>query len=171
MVAIDGRRARLTGEQQAIAADHLAFARSLARPYKQGFPAWRDEFESAACFALVDAASRYDAGGDRKFTTFAGCRIRGELIDVVRQIKRDRAKALTRHDKNIPDPRARPVGREIEDADAFEGRIRILRPRAREILRAIVLGDQTQEEAGLSLGLPQSTVSQTVRRAGTLIAR
>ena len=44
----------------------------------------RDEFESAACLALVEAARSFDPTRNIRFATFARFRIRGALVDVGR---------------------------------------------------------------------------------------
>ncbi len=78
------RRAPLTAEQQDLAVRYLPLARSLARPFKMSWPGSRDEFESAANLALIEAAGSFDPGRNVKFATFARHRIWGALRDVQR---------------------------------------------------------------------------------------
>src|SRR4051794_5854259 len=79
------RRTPLTPTQQALAARYLPMARALAKPLKAAWPAARDEFESAACLALVEAAEAFDPSRNVKFSTFARYRIWGALRDVQRR--------------------------------------------------------------------------------------
>src|SRR5205807_753874 len=74
----------LTEEQRELAAQFLPLARKLAKPLKTMFAQWKDEFESAACLALVEAARSYDPSRNIRFATFARFRIRGALMDVGR---------------------------------------------------------------------------------------
>jgi RNA polymerase sigma factor (sigma-70 family) len=90
------QQARLTGEQQALALHYLNLARRLASRWKKSWPRHRDEFESAAYLALVEAARNFDASRNVKFATFATIRIRGALRDVHRNI----ARAYTNADFN-----------------------------------------------------------------------
>ena len=56
------QRSPLSPARQRLAARYLPLARALARPLKQSWPQARDEFESAACLALVEAAEAFDPG-------------------------------------------------------------------------------------------------------------
>lgn len=85
MVARTRRERRpLTPDRQALAERYYPLALALARPLKRSFPADRDEFESAAGLALVEAAESYDPRFGVKFPTFARHRISGALRDVQR---------------------------------------------------------------------------------------
>jgi DNA-directed RNA polymerase specialized sigma subunit len=79
-------RSQLTAEQQDLAATYMPMARALARPLKEAYPALRDELESAACLALVEAAESYDPARNVRFSTFARHRIWGALRDVQRNL-------------------------------------------------------------------------------------
>jgi len=74
----------LTEEQRQLAARFLPLARKLAKPLKLVFGHWKDEFESAACMALVEAARSFDPSRKTRFGTFVRFRIRGALADVGR---------------------------------------------------------------------------------------
>src|SRR5262245_53427573 len=65
------RRPPLTKEQQDLAADYMPLARALAKRFKDAWAFENDEFESAACLALVEAAQSYDASKNVKFATYA----------------------------------------------------------------------------------------------------
>jgi RNA polymerase sigma factor (sigma-70 family) len=76
----------MTAAQQELAARYLPLARSLAKPFKRTWPKERDEFESAVCLALVEAAQSYDPSMNVKFATFARHRILGALADTRREL-------------------------------------------------------------------------------------
>ncbi len=69
----------------------LPYARRLAlqalRDLPRGVPV--DDIVSAANAGLVDAAQRYDATRGAQFTTFAHYRIRGAILDYVRDVASD----------------------------------------------------------------------------------
>jgi len=80
-------RPPLTEEQKRLAERYLPMARSLAKALKANFPQERDEFESAACMALVEAAQAYNPSRNVAFGTYAFHRIKGELRDVQRDLR------------------------------------------------------------------------------------
>ena len=69
----------MSTEQQRLVIRYLPMARALAKPLKATWPGEGDEFESAACLALVEAAQSFDASRNVKFATFARYRIMGAL--------------------------------------------------------------------------------------------
>src|SRR5690349_18923074 len=79
-------RSPLTAAQQELALRFLPLARSLARPFKMSWPSLRDDFESAACLALVESAEAFEPERNIKFITFARHRIWGALRDVQRSV-------------------------------------------------------------------------------------
>jgi DNA-directed RNA polymerase specialized sigma subunit len=78
------KRPPLTFEQQDLAKRYVPMARSLAKPLKAAWPLEREEFDSAAMVALVEAAQSFDPTRNVKFGTFARFRIWGALRDVQR---------------------------------------------------------------------------------------
>ena len=81
-----GGRRPMSTEQQRLVIRYLPMARALARPLKATWPGDGNEFESAACLALVEAAQSFDASRNVKFATFARYRIMGALRDAQRMI-------------------------------------------------------------------------------------
>ncbi len=81
------KRPPMTLAQQALAMHYFPMARRLARPFKAAWAPYSDDFESAACVGLVDAAQSYDASKRVKFPTWARIRILGELRDVKRDMQ------------------------------------------------------------------------------------
>jgi RNA polymerase sigma factor (sigma-70 family) len=94
-------RTPLTDAQRNLAERYLRMARALAKPFKLRYPHESDEYESAACMALVEAAQAFDPARHVKFGTFALYRITGELREVQRRLaprgwENDRANAPLR---------------------------------------------------------------------------
>ena len=50
------RRQKLTPEQQDLASRYMPLARKIAKPIKLNWPIYREELDSAACLAIVEAA-------------------------------------------------------------------------------------------------------------------
>ena len=167
------RRAPLTGEQRALAEQYLPMAKAIARPLKRAWPTDRDDFESAAQLALVEAAQSFDPSRNVKFATFARYRILGALRDVQRSL----VVAGYRGDlKNAPaissltaeaeefgkvfDSRPdEPVGQELETLDFMETYLRKLPPKHAAACRAIYLDDCSQSEAADRVGCSKSRLS------------
>jgi RNA polymerase sigma factor for flagellar operon FliA len=175
----DEPKGRLTATQQELAARYLPMARALARPMKHTWPmAWED-FESAACLALVEAARSYDPGRKVKFTTFARLRIQGALRDVHRrmairhareeaglrphfgQLGRDSELNLSLYDVH-PDP---PIGQEIEAVEEVESWLARVPARHAAACRLIYVDGLSQIEAAEVLGCSQSRLSCLHREA------
>lgn len=176
-------RARLTPERQKLAARYVALARRAARPFQDGWPHYRDEFEGAALLALVQAAESFDPRRNVRFSTFAYHRIRGALRDVQRQfleptlptelalddgepIPVEVLPPVTRREGRVlgvdPGP---PVGWELEGRETLERWFRGLpRPHA-EACRLIYVQGRTQVEAARLMGVSQSRLSAVHRLA------
>ena len=178
------RRAPLTPAQQDLAMRYLPLARSLAKPYKASWPASRDEFESAACLALVEAAESFDPARNVKFATFARHRIWGALRDVQRGMialgwRCDAAHAPTvgslprdveQHGHVLGVQPEEPVGAALEAIDEIEGWLRKLPARHAAACREIYLRGKTQHEAARSMGFSQSRLSCIHREAMIFMA-
>jgi RNA polymerase sigma factor (sigma-70 family) len=167
-------RAPLTPEQQALAVRYLPLARSLAKSLKQDWPTESDEFDSAACLALVEAAQSYNPNRNVRFATFARFRIWGALRDVQRALIAsgwrddiENAPLLNSLISEIeelgccvigstPD---RPVGEDAEMVEAVEAWLRKLPPKHAEACRQIYLHDKTQSEAARIIGCSKSRLS------------
>ena len=174
----------LTPAQQALAADYIPLARAMSRPLKRNWPGARDEFDSAACLALVEAAGAYDPARNVRFATFARHRVGGALLDVQRRLialgwRCDVANApsvlgLARHGElrgRVCMSRAdEPIGRELEALEEFEAWMRKLPPRHAAACRAIYRDGMTQTEAARRLGCSQSRLSALHREAISMLA-
>ncbi len=166
-----------------MAARFLPLARALAKPLKIMFQHWRDEFESAACLALVEAARSYDPSRNIRFATFARFRIRGALVDVGRGMglsgwegEREEAPdvvTLTPYNEEhgtvlvaFEPPR---VGTEFDDVDAVEQWLRKLPHKHADVCRRYYLYGKTQSEIAEVLGCSQSEVTRLHKKALELL--
>jgi RNA polymerase sigma factor (sigma-70 family) len=172
MAASQGRTARrkrkpLTPEGQGLADRYVPLARSLARPFWRGWPRQRDEFESAATLALVEAAEAFDMGRNVGFATFARRRIVGSLLDTRARLKGARG---TGRRTIIPEPGPLPSEdrlptrtatdeQALEDEDQFDLWMRRLPRQYARACRLIYQDGLQQSAAAAEMGLSQSRVS------------
>lgn len=167
-------RGRLTVDQQRLAEQYLPLARRMAQPMKKRNPTHWEEYESAACLALVEAAEAFQPDRHVKFATYAQQRIWGALKDVTRR-RQSRARTLAKVrpilESNAPvyceegkghvllvQPHA-AVGAEFESTDAAESWFRKLPRGHAAACREIYMNGKTHAEAAESLGLSASRVT------------
>ena len=177
-------RSPLTAPQQDLAVKYLPMARSLARPYKMSWPAHRDDFESAACGALVESAGTYDPSRNVKFSTFARHRIWGSLRDVQRSLVALGWRCDPKHAPLItslprdPEGKGRvlggdslpPVGQEFDDIEAIEHMFEALPERHALACRQVYLHGKSQYQAAAALGCSQPRFSFIHREAISILA-
>ena len=174
----------LTEEQRELAAQFLPLARKLAKPLKTMFAQWKDEFESAACLALVEAARSYDPSRNIRFATFARFRIRGALMDVGRvmglsgwEADRENAPDLVtltpyneEHGKVLVAYEPPAVGTEVDDADSVEHWLRKLPTRHALVCRLYYLYGKTMGEIAEDLECSPSEITRLHRKALELLS-
>ena len=177
-------RSPLTAEQQDLAVKYLPLARSLARPYKLSWPTHRDDFESAACGALVESAGTFDPARGVKFSTFARHRIFGALRDVQRSLVALGWRCDPKHAPLItslprdPEGKGRvlgadlfpPIGQEIEDIEAVETQLRRLPPRHAQACRQVYVYGKSRNEAAEKIGCSQSRFSFLHRESMAILS-
>jgi RNA polymerase sigma factor for flagellar operon FliA len=157
----------------------------LARPYKRQWPGERDEFESVAALALVEAANSFDRGRGVHFATFARLRIDGALRDLRRELIDHDQRFLTfvpSHGEVLagegcPTYRGRligvavpeAVGAEFERRELVEHWLAKLPRRHAYACRQTYFHQRTQTEMARALGYSQSRVSTIHREAIELL--
>ncbi|MGZ6045674.1 MAG: sigma-70 family RNA polymerase sigma factor [Isosphaeraceae bacterium] len=168
----------LTDDQRDLAGRHWKVSRHLSRQLKAMYPAFADEFESAANLALVEAARDYDATRGCKFSTFAYRRIQGSLADVVRK-----SRSIPGVDARLLPFRPFPircglilcygvppkVGTEHDSEDSFEARIKPLPEKHRHVVRRHYLYGETMAVIAASVGVSVSEVTRRHRMAIQLL--
>ncbi len=164
---------RLTAAQQALAVRYIPLARAMAKPLKMAYPGEHHEFDSAALFALVQAAQSFEPSRNVKFPTYARHRIRGALIDVQRKLGvqgwwRDQEKnpcvvalSPTSEDRGriLNSEQDWPIGTELEAIDEVEMLLRKLPSKHAQACRQLYLEDKTQVQAAKALGCSRSRLS------------
>ncbi len=166
------KRQRLTPDQQELAASHVPLARSLAKPMKEKWPLEIEEFDSAACYALVEAAQSFNADRNVKFATFARIRIIGALSDTQREIfsrKYERDMPNARTYRYVPGGEEKgilmmtsqdaPVADQVDAVEEVEHWLRKLPSRLALACREVYLKDRTQLQVAKALGCSKSRVS------------
>jgi RNA polymerase sigma factor (sigma-70 family) len=144
----------------------------LAKMVKLKWSRCRDDLDSAANLALVEAAQAFNPRRGVKFATFARYRILGALYDMQRHII---AKEYPRELPNAPrsfhfvpgdeersmlmlttlDP---PVGTELEAAEEVEHWLESLPPRQAMACREIYVRDRSQTQAAETVGCVKSRI-------------
>lgn len=151
----------LTEVQRELAGRYLPFAKRIARPYQVRWPSERDEFESAAGLAMVEAARAFDAGRGVKFATFAAMRVDGMMRDVQRRLFRPKA-ALAGNFEGVEDAALADRSASIEAAQDWAEFIRAwlgrLSDRDAYICSAIYFDGTSQESVAATLRTSRSRV-------------
>ena len=166
------KRVELTPEQQELTTKYMALARTIAKPMKLKWSQHRDELDSAAMLALVEAAQAYNPRRGVKFATFARLRILGALYDIQRYLYN---KAYSRHLPNAPreyryipgdeecsellmTSSEAPIGSELESAEEVEHWLGALSPRHAQACRELYLRAKSQGQAADAIGCVKSRV-------------
>ncbi|MFO0891531.1 MAG: sigma-70 family RNA polymerase sigma factor [Isosphaeraceae bacterium] len=167
-------RPPLDDRQRGLATHYLPLARSLARRMTTYHPEWRDEFQSAAFLALVEAAQLYEPERNVDFSTYARHRIWGAVRDTRRQLMRNgspgsesaprtvirMSDVLERHGRVVTAEPDEPVGTELETHETVAAWINRL-PRAQaQALRLIYIDGRTQEQAAEAVGCSKASISR-----------
>lgn len=176
-------RDQLTESQKDLASQFLPLARGMCKPLKLLYPYWRDEFESAACLALVEAARSYDPNRNIRFATFARFRIRGALMDVGRTMilpgfedeeHPPGTVALTpyneEHGKVLVASEAPGVGTDVDAIDEVEHWLRKLPKRHAAVCRLYYLYGKTQAEIAEVVGCSQSEITRLHKKSIDLLS-
>jgi RNA polymerase sigma factor (sigma-70 family) len=154
-------------------------AQSLAKHYRSLGRNEREELESAAYMALVEAAQAFDPARKVGFATFARHRIRGALRDhhsylrsgswrgdkAQRPVFKSLRKGAEQHGQVIGIQRDPPVGTQIEAIDAVEAWLSKLPLIHSLACRHIYINNMTQEQAAAQIGCSKSFVSRLHREA------
>jgi RNA polymerase sigma factor (sigma-70 family) len=172
----------MTPAQQALALHYLPLARNLAKPFKKAWAPYWDDFESAACLGLVQAAQSYDASKEVEFPTYARRRILGELRDVKRDMQlsgwRDNQTPPTvehlgrkteqggRVVGTTPDL---PVGTPLQARETVERWLTRLPKLHASVCRLIYLEEMTSRQAGAVLGRSKTRINIIHRESLALL--
>jgi len=149
---------------------HVHYVRIVARREwtRLGGQVDLDELIADGAVGLVDAAKRFDPSRGLTFLTFAHHRIRGAMLDGLRQIeegpRRKPGSETKRYTIADEDPDALPCNLATQEEQMLGSEKRItlrravlgLPPRERLLLLARYLDNQTLEQAGARLGLSRS---------------
>lgn len=174
----DYGRAPLTDEQKELASRHFTMARIMARHLHAGRRIDRDEVESIAFVALVEAARAYQATDGAQFPTFARYRIVGAILDYFRETGKRRLlpisvvspsenHALDQNLKGTPigiSPNL-PVGAVVDGADAVEFHFQKMPSAQAAACRLIYLEGKSQDEVARIMDCTRSYVSRIHREA------
>jgi RNA polymerase sigma factor (sigma-70 family) len=174
-------RVPLTVEQQGLATRYLPLARSIAARVACEWTCARDDFEAAACLALVEAAQSYDPTREANFVAYARPRIMGALYDLQREffisgcrVRRAcsqlpefvRLAPDVEQDRRIVDREPdEPVGTDLERCEQIEASLRRIPRRHASAIRLIYLKGQSLQQTARRLGCSASFMSRLHREA------
>jgi RNA polymerase sigma factor (sigma-70 family) len=174
-------RIPLTEEQQLLATRYLPMARHIALRLEPTWPSERDELQSTAYMALVEAARTFDPTRRVGFGTYARHRIRGALRDLERILISGGWRRDARHPRLVQKPNVfderksvvlginpeRPVGAWIEAVEAVEDWLRRLPKAHAAACRLVYIEGKSQDEAAAEVGCSKSFFSRLHREAIT----
>ena len=154
----------LTSEQRTLAEHFVPLAMSLAGKHALRFTdVPREELESAALYALTEAAGRYQPFRGISFARFARPAIRGALQDAVRKAFVERARPSGTLWLVVDDSRG--GAEEFDAIEAFDSLIDLAPPKYHRLLRLVFGLGLTQLEASQVLGCTQPRVSALLAEA------
>lgn len=173
------RRVGMNERQQKLASEYVPFARALARPFKNRVPSGSDDFESAACAGLVEAAIRFHPNRHPNFATYARRRIVGAIIDAWRNMRplgyrandRTEPSVISTTDWSGDEPSETPkIEDEVAYQDALDCWLHVLPYRLRPVFRSIYIENRSQSETAKALKLSNTYVSNLRQQAIDLLA-
>jgi RNA polymerase sigma factor (sigma-70 family) len=173
-----GPRTPMSADQQSLAVRYMGMAYTLARPLATRWPTEKEEFESSALLALVEAAQAFDPLRKVPFPTFARHRIDGALRDVQRSLmhlllNNDSPNAPTilpleecseESGRVLGASPDRPIEEEIDAIDQVEHWLRKLPEPHALICREIYVNGQTQNRVSEITGCSRSRLSTHHRK-------
>lgn len=128
---------RLTPEQQAIVERNIALVHHIVTRMTQNFPSadQRDDLVQAGLVGLIEATQRFDPDRGFSFSTFAGRRIEGAVLDLLRRadwaprsVRRNERQLLDAEGQLTASLGRRPSAGEVGDAlGTDEGHVHSLR--------------------------------------------
>jgi RNA polymerase sigma factor (sigma-70 family) len=173
-----------THSPDALIAQHMTLARQLAFRLARLLPRFvdADALESDAMLGLIQAARTFDPERGVSFATYASRRIRGAMIDGLRQREHlrgtDTPPAFVSMDMRIGDEDGRPATLGellpaddepfivvIERRDEVNKLLRSLDRQSRQLVEDFYLHDMTQEAIGCRCGRSPSGISQRLGEA------
>jgi RNA polymerase sigma factor (sigma-70 family) len=168
----------LTDDQRGLATRYLPLAQALARRTEKSCRAERDEIESVAYLALVEAASAFDPSYRVNFATYARYHIQGALRDFKRCLHSSRSgphpvcvpyqdleSHAEEHGSVLGANPDWPVGTELEAVDTVEERLSRLPGSLASICQLIYVHGLSQNQAAEMLGCSKSLISRLHRDA------
>ena len=174
-------RLPLTAEQQQLATRYLPLARSMAARLAGELSCVKEDFEAAACLALVEAAQGFEIERKLDFVTYARPHIMGALYDLRREMYvsgcriKHACRQMPEFVRLVPDLEERHrivdgepeerIGALVESRDLIEAWIKHLPRRHAEAIRQIYIDGQSLQETARRFGCSTSLMSRLHQEA------
>ena len=171
------------GRQRAVEA-LIPYVRSIARQIYRHLPPWLgcEDLVQVGVLGLYSAMRKYDPARNVSFRLFAAFRVRGAILDYLREqdilsrdarrrLKQSQAEAPSNTDVRLDDLQADKALDPLALAELSESRSQIaeamksLRPNQRRVLELYYFGDLTMREIKNHLNVNESRVSQIHKAA------
>lgn len=132
-----------------------------------------DELKSTAYLGLIDAAEKFNVDNNKTFKSFARKRIKGSILDEVRDDKRYNIKRGIAHEQPIQSlnltidfvQAKEDYLNDLLIKNEIEEMLMCLDHREKEIVKMYYLMNLTQEEISEFIGLKQPAVSRIIKKA------
>lgn len=143
-----------------------------------------DELKSSAYLGLIDAAEKYEINNNKPFENFARKRIKGSILDEVKDDKRYNVKRGVPHEQPIQSLNLSACKGEeksiqfidlVQDKEDYlsdllvkneiEKLLMCLDYREKEIIMMYYFGNLTQQEISQLIGLKQPAISKIIKKA------
>lgn len=148
-----------------LAERYMPLAESMAcrRSHKLPRGLTSDDLKSAAYYALVDAASRYDPERGVSFPAYAKIRIAGEITDCFRRVPFETSESL--------DIEGRDLTGSLETSDFFDFACSELCEEEVKMVRMYYVDGRSLKEVGASRGVSESRASQILKKCHSRIRK
>jgi RNA polymerase sigma factor (sigma-70 family) len=148
-----------------LAERYMPLAESMA--YRRGYNLPRgltlDDIRSAAYYALVEAASRYDPERGVSFPTYAKIRISGEITDCFRRVP---VRPTIAREREFEDPFG-----PVDTNDFFDFACSELCEQDIKMVRMYYVDGRSLKEVGAHRGVSESRASQILKKCHSMIRK
>jgi RNA polymerase sigma factor for flagellar operon FliA len=159
-------------ERHELILNFMPLANKLAWEKKRELPRSVDidELKSAAYMGLVKAANRFDPKCNVPFPAYARWRIRGEILDYLRELRWDKSAKVQNADQEVLE--ILYSTHDVSYTEEFFGKVtKSLSAIGQKVVILYYVQERTLKEIGTLLGLSESRISQILSQSRSEIKR